>query len=213
MPNIPSPAATTRPCCLTRRRRWPGRSAPDPGRVCREPPLPDLLGPRPAPADAAAQLLRVSGFARSPPRARDVARECPADEGVSVPVPHAVLGFQPTHDLHVLRHARTGNALLPRRNGTPVLGLNRRKTESGPRPRSAPFHSDWIAACACCARATASGRLRRSWARKSLAGWRRRPSARRPLSNARRPRAWRRLPRALPRGPPTRVDAFPAGRR
>jgi hypothetical protein len=75
----------------------------------------DERGPYPAVA-----ILVGTVDPRSPGRPRlhdlrtgDVARECPADERVGVPVPHAILRLQVVHDSHVPFKATARDDLLP----------------------------------------------------------------------------------------------------
>ena len=65
-------------------------------------------------------------------RTGDVACERPADERVGVPVSHAVLGLQVSHDGHVLAEAAVRDDLLPLRDRAPVLLLDGRKYDAGP---------------------------------------------------------------------------------
>src|SRR5207249_3704044 len=60
-------------------------------------------------------------------RTGDVARERPADERIGVPVSHAMLGLQVSHDGHVLVEATTRDDLLPLRDRAPVLLLDGRE--------------------------------------------------------------------------------------
>src|SRR5215467_6291483 len=66
------------------------------------------------------RTVRTSG-------AGDVACEGPADEGVGVPVPHAVLGLEVPHDGHVLVKAAARDDLLPLGDRAPVLLLDGRE--------------------------------------------------------------------------------------
>src|SRR5690242_10640087 len=76
------------------------------------------------------RTVRTSG-------AGDVACEGPADEGVGVPVTHAVLGLQVPHDGHVLVQAAARDDLLPLGDRAPVLLLDGREVRWGSllRPR------------------------------------------------------------------------------
>src|ERR1035438_2920436 len=58
---------------------------------------------------------------------RDVSCQRPADECISVPVPHAVLGLQVTHDCHMLLQSAVRDDLLPLRDRAPVLLLDGRE--------------------------------------------------------------------------------------
>src|SRR5690349_798005 len=79
----------------------------------------------------------------------DVACEGPADEGVGVPVPHAVLRLQVPHDGHVLVQAAARDDLLPLGDRAPVLLLDGREVRRGAllRPRRRLLGHDDVLLC------------------------------------------------------------------